>query len=206
MKKGKEQNTQRSFFLRMKCTLTSRGRTMNIKSATWKVSPLSGHLIYRSRAFPKSGESDPSTWEAEACYKSEGSLVYMASSQLAREAQQTLCQKTANSALSQSAKESYRMRGSWRSGLVVKSTCLSRTWFSSQHPCFNSQSFVTPIPGDPIFFSNLFFRHQVHTKCTHIHAGRTPTHIKNLLVANYICSLLYICTCIQSMHSPFKTA
>lgn len=38
VKKGKEQNTQRSFFLRMKCTLTSRGRTMNIKSATWKVS------------------------------------------------------------------------------------------------------------------------------------------------------------------------
>lgn len=41
VRKGKEQNTQRSFFLRMKCTLTSRGRTMNIKSATWKVSKLS---------------------------------------------------------------------------------------------------------------------------------------------------------------------
>lgn len=37
-KKTKEQNTERSFFLRMKCTLTSRGRTVNIKSATWKVS------------------------------------------------------------------------------------------------------------------------------------------------------------------------
>lgn len=37
-KKSKEQNTERSFFLRMKCTLTSRGRTVNIKSATWKVS------------------------------------------------------------------------------------------------------------------------------------------------------------------------
>lgn len=37
VKKGKEQNTERSFFLRMKCTLTSRGRTVNIKSATWKV-------------------------------------------------------------------------------------------------------------------------------------------------------------------------
>lgn len=36
-KKTKEQNTERSFFLRMKCTLTSRGRTVNIKSATWKV-------------------------------------------------------------------------------------------------------------------------------------------------------------------------
>uniref|UniRef100_A0A8C0CWK6 Hypoxia-inducible factor 1-alpha n=1 Tax=Balaenoptera musculus TaxID=9771 RepID=A0A8C0CWK6_BALMU len=41
---GKEQNTQRSFFLRMKCTLTSRGRTMNIKSATWKVLHCTGHI------------------------------------------------------------------------------------------------------------------------------------------------------------------
>ncbi|XP_069888291.1 hypoxia-inducible factor 1-alpha isoform X2 [Dipodomys merriami] len=44
VKKGKEQNTQRSFFLRMKCTLTSRGRTMNIKSATWKVLHCTGHI------------------------------------------------------------------------------------------------------------------------------------------------------------------
>uniref|UniRef100_A0A4X2LSC6 Hypoxia-inducible factor 1-alpha n=2 Tax=Vombatus ursinus TaxID=29139 RepID=A0A4X2LSC6_VOMUR len=44
MKKGKEQNTERSFFLRMKCTLTSRGRTMNVKSATWKVLHCTGHI------------------------------------------------------------------------------------------------------------------------------------------------------------------
>uniref|UniRef100_A0A7N4NLI2 Hypoxia-inducible factor 1-alpha n=1 Tax=Sarcophilus harrisii TaxID=9305 RepID=A0A7N4NLI2_SARHA len=44
VKKGKEQNTERSFFLRMKCTLTSRGRTMNIKSATWKVLHCTGHI------------------------------------------------------------------------------------------------------------------------------------------------------------------
>lgn len=36
-KKAKEPNTERNFFLRMKCTLTSRGRTVNVKSATWKV-------------------------------------------------------------------------------------------------------------------------------------------------------------------------
>ncbi|KTG34309.1 hypothetical protein cypCar_00003165 [Cyprinus carpio] len=41
-KKTKEQNTERSFFLRMKCTLTSRGRTVNIKSATWKLFVLEG--------------------------------------------------------------------------------------------------------------------------------------------------------------------
>ncbi|XP_029454014.1 hypoxia-inducible factor 1-alpha [Rhinatrema bivittatum] len=44
VKKGKEPNTERSFFLRMKCTLTSRGRTVNIKSATWKVLHCTGHV------------------------------------------------------------------------------------------------------------------------------------------------------------------
>nr|ABO26714.1 hypoxia-inducible factor 1 alpha [Thymallus thymallus] len=43
-KKSKEPNTERSFFLRMKCTLTSRGRTVNVKSATWKVLHCSGHV------------------------------------------------------------------------------------------------------------------------------------------------------------------
>uniref|UniRef100_A0A3Q3QIR7 Hypoxia inducible factor 1 subunit alpha a n=1 Tax=Monopterus albus TaxID=43700 RepID=A0A3Q3QIR7_MONAL len=43
-KKTKEPNTERSFFLRMKCTLTSRGRTVNVKSATWKVLHCSGHV------------------------------------------------------------------------------------------------------------------------------------------------------------------
>ncbi|XP_060722547.1 hypoxia inducible factor 1 subunit alpha b isoform X1 [Tachysurus vachellii] len=43
-KKTKELNTERSFFLRMKCTLTSRGRTVNIKSSTWKVLHCTGHV------------------------------------------------------------------------------------------------------------------------------------------------------------------
>ncbi|KAL0969038.1 hypothetical protein UPYG_G00221870 [Umbra pygmaea] len=43
-KKSKEPNTDRSFFLRMKCTLTSRGRTVNVKSATWKVLHCTGHV------------------------------------------------------------------------------------------------------------------------------------------------------------------
>lgn len=48
-KKGKKQITERSFFLRMKCTLTSRGRTVNIKSATWKVLHCTGHIrVYDS--------------------------------------------------------------------------------------------------------------------------------------------------------------
>ncbi|XP_065152572.1 hypoxia inducible factor 1 subunit alpha a isoform X3 [Paramisgurnus dabryanus] len=44
LKKGKEQHTDRNFLLRMKCTLTSRGRTVNIKSASWKVLRCSGHI------------------------------------------------------------------------------------------------------------------------------------------------------------------
>ncbi|XP_041070797.1 hypoxia inducible factor 1 subunit alpha a isoform X1 [Carcharodon carcharias] len=49
LKKGKDQNTERNFFLRMKCTLTSRGRTVNIKSATWKVLHCTGHIrVYKS--------------------------------------------------------------------------------------------------------------------------------------------------------------
>ncbi|XP_069008364.1 hypoxia inducible factor 1 subunit alpha a [Embiotoca jacksoni] len=43
-KKVKGPNRERSFFLRMKCTLTSRGRTVNVKSATWKVLQCSGHV------------------------------------------------------------------------------------------------------------------------------------------------------------------
>ncbi|XP_041121502.1 hypoxia-inducible factor 1-alpha-like isoform X3 [Polyodon spathula] len=54
-KKGKEQNTERSFFLRMKCTLTNRGRTVNIKSATWKVLHCTGHIRVCD---PPKGEQD----------------------------------------------------------------------------------------------------------------------------------------------------
>uniref|UniRef100_A0A672PTD2 Hypoxia-inducible factor 1-alpha n=1 Tax=Sinocyclocheilus grahami TaxID=75366 RepID=A0A672PTD2_SINGR len=43
-KKAKEQHTNRRFLLRMKCTLTSRGRTVNVKSASWKVLRCSGHI------------------------------------------------------------------------------------------------------------------------------------------------------------------
>uniref|UniRef100_A0A3P9HD40 Hypoxia inducible factor 1 subunit alpha, like n=1 Tax=Oryzias latipes TaxID=8090 RepID=A0A3P9HD40_ORYLA len=39
-----EQPNEVNFFLRMKSTLTNRGRTVNIKSATWKVLHCSGHI------------------------------------------------------------------------------------------------------------------------------------------------------------------
>uniref|UniRef100_A0A8D3C4N9 Hypoxia inducible factor 1 subunit alpha, like n=1 Tax=Scophthalmus maximus TaxID=52904 RepID=A0A8D3C4N9_SCOMX len=44
MKSQKEQQIGRNFFLRMKSTLTSRGRTVNLKSATWKVLHCTGHM------------------------------------------------------------------------------------------------------------------------------------------------------------------
>ncbi|KAG7268952.1 hypothetical protein CRUP_008607 [Coryphaenoides rupestris] len=43
-KKGKELNTERDFFMRMKCTVTNRGRTVNLKSASWKVLHCTGHI------------------------------------------------------------------------------------------------------------------------------------------------------------------
>lgn len=36
-KNGKDLCTERDFFMRMKCTVTNRGRTVNLKSASWKV-------------------------------------------------------------------------------------------------------------------------------------------------------------------------
>ncbi|XP_072348038.1 hypoxia inducible factor 1 subunit alpha a isoform X3 [Scyliorhinus torazame] len=53
LKKRKDQNTERNFFLRMKCTLTSRGRTVNVKSATWKVLHCTGQIrVYKSSNEP----------------------------------------------------------------------------------------------------------------------------------------------------------
>ncbi|KAM5236404.1 hypoxia-inducible factor 3-alpha [Ctenodactylus gundi] len=47
-RKKPEPPTERCFSLRMKSTLTSRGRTLNLKAATWKVLHCSGHMrVYR---------------------------------------------------------------------------------------------------------------------------------------------------------------
>ncbi|KAL4647418.1 hypoxia-inducible factor 3-alpha-like isoform X2 [Arapaima gigas] len=43
-KKQADQWTERNFFLRMKSTLTNRGRMVNLKSATWKVLHCTGHM------------------------------------------------------------------------------------------------------------------------------------------------------------------
>lgn len=52
---GKKQQSERNFFLRMKSTLTSRGRTVTIKSAEWKVL----HCTGRIRPFAGSAGSPP---------------------------------------------------------------------------------------------------------------------------------------------------
>uniref|UniRef100_A0A3B4H094 Hypoxia-inducible factor 1-alpha-like n=1 Tax=Pundamilia nyererei TaxID=303518 RepID=A0A3B4H094_9CICH len=50
-----EQTSERNFFMRMKSTLTTRGRTVNIKSATWKVLHCTGHI----RPFGSGSASPP---------------------------------------------------------------------------------------------------------------------------------------------------
>ncbi|KAM7385222.1 hypothetical protein PAMP_001316 [Pampus punctatissimus] len=52
-KKGKELSTERDFFMRMKCTVTNRGRTVNLKSASWKVLHCTGHLKMYNRCPPR---------------------------------------------------------------------------------------------------------------------------------------------------------
>ncbi|XP_052007006.1 endothelial PAS domain-containing protein 1-like [Xyrauchen texanus] len=48
-KKNKDLRSERDFFMRMKCTVTNRGRTVNLKSANWKVLHCTGHLkVYNS--------------------------------------------------------------------------------------------------------------------------------------------------------------
>ncbi|XP_078001970.1 hypoxia-inducible factor 3-alpha isoform X2 [Phascolarctos cinereus] len=55
-KKKLEAPTERSFSLRMKSTLTSRGRTLNLKAATWKVLHCTGHMrAYTPPSEPSAG-------------------------------------------------------------------------------------------------------------------------------------------------------
>ncbi|XP_047645630.1 hypoxia-inducible factor 3-alpha isoform X2 [Phacochoerus africanus] len=54
-KKKPEAPTERCFSLRMKSTLTSRGRTLNLKAATWKVLHCSGHM----RAYKPPPQTSP---------------------------------------------------------------------------------------------------------------------------------------------------
>lgn len=55
-RKKPEAPTERCFSLRMKSTLTSRGRTLNLKAATWKVLHCSGHM----RAYKPPAQTSPS--------------------------------------------------------------------------------------------------------------------------------------------------
>ncbi|XP_016892915.1 endothelial PAS domain-containing protein 1b isoform X2 [Cynoglossus semilaevis] len=52
-KKGKEPTTERDFFMRMKCTVTNKGRTVNLKSASWKVLHCTGHLRMYNGSSPR---------------------------------------------------------------------------------------------------------------------------------------------------------
>lgn len=54
-KKNKDMSTERDFFMRMKCTVTNRGRTVNLKSATWKVLHCTGQVKVYNSCPPHSG-------------------------------------------------------------------------------------------------------------------------------------------------------
>ncbi|XP_007460028.1 PREDICTED: endothelial PAS domain-containing protein 1 [Lipotes vexillifer] len=53
-KKSKDVSPERDFFMRMKCTVTSRGRTVNLKSATWKVLHCTGQVKVYNNCPPHS--------------------------------------------------------------------------------------------------------------------------------------------------------
>ncbi|XP_054584042.1 endothelial PAS domain-containing protein 1 isoform X2 [Eptesicus fuscus] len=54
-KKSKDMSTERDFFMRMKCTVTNRGRTVNLKSATWKVLHCTGQVKVYNNCPPQGG-------------------------------------------------------------------------------------------------------------------------------------------------------
>ncbi|KAM6427943.1 hypoxia-inducible factor 3-alpha isoform 2-T2 [Liasis olivaceus] len=54
--KKAEVKTERNFSLRMKSTLTTRGRTVNLKSATWKVLHCAGHMRSYAPSKPAAGK------------------------------------------------------------------------------------------------------------------------------------------------------
>lgn len=54
-KKSKDMSTDRDFFMRMKCTVTNRGRTVNLKSATWKVLHCTGQVKVYNNCPPHGG-------------------------------------------------------------------------------------------------------------------------------------------------------
>ncbi|XP_049788557.1 protein similar isoform X1 [Schistocerca nitens] len=74
----------RSFFIRMKCTLTSKGRNVNIKSATYKVIHCTGHVLPGTSGKKKiksessgecSSDSDCSTVDQQHCLVAIGEPI-----------------------------------------------------------------------------------------------------------------------------------
>ncbi|XP_054264279.1 hypoxia-inducible factor 1-alpha-like isoform X2 [Macrosteles quadrilineatus] len=56
---GKDiESLQRTFFLRMKCTLTGKGRNVNLKSATYKVIHCTGHMVSSDTQSDNGSSSD----------------------------------------------------------------------------------------------------------------------------------------------------
>ncbi|XP_045163490.1 hypoxia-inducible factor 1-alpha-like isoform X2 [Mercenaria mercenaria] len=56
--KGDERTAARTIFIRLKCTLTSKGRSVNLKSAVYKVFKLTGKYVPDDTEVPEDNEND----------------------------------------------------------------------------------------------------------------------------------------------------
>ncbi|XP_025770059.1 hypoxia-inducible factor 3-alpha [Puma concolor] len=95
-KKKPEAPTERCFSLRMKSTLTSRGRTLNLKAATWKVLYCSGHMRAYKPPVQTSPEGSPNLEPPLQCLV----LIWdpLASSPVAGARKRTLAQSSEDEA------------------------------------------------------------------------------------------------------------
>ncbi|XP_076380332.1 HIF-1 transcription factor component sima isoform X1 [Megalopta genalis] len=79
--KPSESNEKRccSFFLRLKCTLTSKGRKVNLKSASYKVIHCTGRLTYIREPAPRTLDTDDKdrTTEEDGVVKSTGASLVL---------------------------------------------------------------------------------------------------------------------------------
>ncbi|CAH1958691.1 unnamed protein product [Acanthoscelides obtectus] len=71
-KSQEEFNIPRSIFIRLKCTLTNKGRSVNLKSATYKVIHCTGHML-KSLNIKK--ETDEKSTGVQSCFLAVGQPI-----------------------------------------------------------------------------------------------------------------------------------
>nr|CAI5864622.1 unnamed protein product [Callosobruchus analis] len=71
-KSQEEFNIPRSIFIRLKCTLTNKGRSVNLKSATYKVIHCTGHMLNSPSI---KTEADETTAKVQSCFLAVGQPI-----------------------------------------------------------------------------------------------------------------------------------